>query len=142
MRVVTAELLLMRVRIGGFCSTLQLSAVRKIHRCPKLSPGRPVNKDFEKLVVSLALSQSSSRTVRGAKVYPCLAMVQRAASEVLRRFPEYLECPIVQRLKFSFRWASGIFKRCLDDTSSASRHTPEPSQTHIKQQLNQDGFVA
>jgi hypothetical protein len=30
----------------------------------------------------------------------------------------------------------------LDDTSSTSRHTPEPSQTHINQQLNQDGFVA
>ena len=100
-----------------------------------------MNKDFEQLVLSLALSEASLRTVR-TNVPLRLAMLQRKASDALTSFPEHLECSIVQRLKFSFKWPSGILKRHLDDTSSTSRHTPEPSQTHINQQLNQNGFVA
>ena len=96
-------------KIGWICS-LQLSAVQKIHNCAKMLRGRPVNKDFEQLVLSLALSEASLRTVR-TNVPLCLAMLQRVASDVLTSFPEYLECPIVQRLKFSFKWASGILKR-------------------------------
>jgi hypothetical protein len=89
-------------RIGGFCS-LDRSTMQRIIRSRTPSRGKPVNKEFEKLVVSFFSSQSPTSNVS--------SMLQIAANSVLREFPEYRKCPIVQRLQFSRKWATSFFHR-------------------------------
>ena len=65
-------------RIGGFCS-LDRSTVQRIRKGRTPSLGKPVNKDFEKLVVSIARSQTPSESVTSS-------MLQTAAKSVLKEF--------------------------------------------------------
>jgi hypothetical protein len=91
-------------RIGGF-SSLDRSTVQRIQqgRTPPL--GKPVNTEFEKLVVSIARSK---KTTSGNVT---LSILQTTAKSVLQEFPQFQTCAIVQRLQFSPKWATGIFRR-------------------------------
>ena len=91
-------------RIGNFCS-LDRSTVQRIQqgRTPPL--GKPVNTEFEKLVVSIARSK---KTTSGNVT---LSILQTTAKSVLQEFPQFQTCAIVQRLQFSPKWATGIFRR-------------------------------
>jgi hypothetical protein len=90
-------------RIGGFCS-LYRSTVQRIQKGRTPSLGKPVNKDFEKLVVSIARSQTPSGNVTSS-------MLRTTAKRVSTDFPEFLKCPIVRRLQFTRKWATGVFHR-------------------------------
>jgi hypothetical protein len=89
-------------RIGGLCS-LDRSTMQRIEQGTTSSPGKPVNQDFEKLVVSFFLSQSPSGNAT--------LMLQSIAHSVLKEYPQYRKCPIVRRLQFSRKWAHGFFDR-------------------------------
>jgi hypothetical protein len=65
--------------------------------------GRPVNKDFEQLVVSIVRSQNPSGNVSSSTL--------RTTANCAKQDPQYRECPIVQRLQFSRKWARGIWQR-------------------------------
>jgi hypothetical protein len=105
-------------RIGGFCS-LDRSTVRRINkgRTPRNPRGKPVNHDFEKLVFSSFMSQSPSGN--------SISMLQIAAHSVLKNFPEYRKCPVVQRLQFSRKWANGFFHRHCPRSNPAKFHDLE-----------------
>ena len=90
-------------RIGGLCS-LDRSTVRRIQKGRTHSLGKPVNKDFEELVVSIARSQTPSGNVTSS-------ILQTAAKKVSTDFQQFLKCPIVQRLQFTRKWATGVFHR-------------------------------
>jgi hypothetical protein len=62
-----------------------------------------VNKDFEQLVVSIVRSQNPSGNVSSSKL--------RTTANSAKQDPQYRECPIVQRLQFSRKWARGIWQR-------------------------------
>jgi hypothetical protein len=91
-------------RIGGFCS-LDRSTVQRIKRSRTPSRGKPVNNEFEKKVLLFFSSQSQSPS---SNVF---SMLQIAAHSVLKEFPEFRKCPIVQRLQFSRKWATSFFHR-------------------------------
>ncbi len=89
-------------RIGGFCS-LDRSTVQRIKKGTTPPRGKPVNKDFEKLVVSIVRSQIPSGNITSS-------MLQITARSV-QQHPQFQKCPIVQRLQFSRKWVTGMWHR-------------------------------
>ncbi len=87
---------------GGFCS-LDRATIRRIQQGRTPLRGRPVNKDFEQLVVSIVRSQNPSGNVSSSTL--------RTTANCAKQDPQYRECPIVQRLQFSRKWARGIWQR-------------------------------
>jgi hypothetical protein len=100
-------------RIGGF-SSLDRSTVQRIQQGRTASLGKPVNTEFEKLVVSVARSKTTSGNVT-------LSILQTTAKSVLKEFPQFQTCAIVQRLQFSTKWATGIFRRHFVGNSMSSK---------------------
>jgi hypothetical protein len=90
-------------RICGLCS-LDISTLQRIQKSTRAPPGKPVNKDFEKLVVSIVRSQTPSGNVTSA-------MLRTAAKRVKQEYSQFQKCPIVQRLQFSRKWVHGIWHR-------------------------------
>lgn len=103
-------------RIGNFCS-LDRSTIQRMKKGRTRPRGKPVNQDFEKLVVSFFSSQSPSGNV--------VSMLQTAAHSVLKDFPQYQKCPIVRRLRFSRKWATGFFQRHFLRSNPAEFHDHE-----------------
>ena len=103
-------------RIGGFCSP-DRSTIQRIKKSTTISQGKPLNKDFEKLVVSSFLSQSPSGNVT--------SRLQSAAHSVLEECPQYRKCPIVRRLQFSRKWGYSFFHRHFLRSNPAEVHDHE-----------------
>ena len=97
-----AQIVVDACKQGGFCS-LDRATVRRIQQGRTPSRGRRVNKDFEQLVVSIVRSQNPSGNVSSSKL--------RTTANSAKQDPQYRECPIVQRLQFSRKWARGIWQR-------------------------------
>ena len=89
-------------RIGGLCS-LDRSTVQRIKKGTTPPPGKPVNKEFEKLVVSIVRSRTPSGNITSS-------MLQITALSV-QQYPQFQKCPVVQRLQFSRKWVTGMWHR-------------------------------
>ena len=136
-------------RLSGFHS-LDRRTVQRIKSGASGSRGKPVNKDFENAVLSRVLFQTLSKVTQvtdiTGNILHSLSMLCMAATAVLKDVPKFRECPVVKRLKFSLKWASGVCrrnrlaKRAITCASTADM--PDPLAIRSTQRRIQERIVA
>jgi hypothetical protein len=141
-------------RMAGFTS-LDRRTVQRIKGGTHIGArGKPVNKEFELAVLSRVLFQTLSKVTQvtdiTGNILHSLSMLSLAATALMAENTKFRECPIVNRLHFSLKWAAGVCrrnrlaKRAI--TCKTTADMPDPlvirnTQRCIQQEIVAGGYV-